>query len=52
MISDFVVSITTTTTTIIDFVDVDLSEINREEINFKFFKIDMKIEFATRKTFD
>ena len=51
VISDFAASITTTTT-IIDFVDVDLNEIDREEISFEFFEIDMKIEFATRETFD
>ena len=34
-----------------DFIDVDLNEIDREEINFKFFAIDIEFELAMRKTF-
>ena len=35
-----------------NIVDVEQNEINREKFNFEFFEIDMKIEFATKTTFD
>ena len=35
-----------------DSVDVDLNEIDREEINFELFEIDIEFELATKKTFD
>ena len=35
-----------------NIVDVEQNEIDREEIIFEFFEVDVKIEFATRTTFD